>query len=108
MTEAGQKLPGEELVEAGLADLAAGRETEAALLAAIGATRLRRCGRPVPPAAELPAEPEDRLHRLIDASAVRAPHARYNSLVRLLVSYERALERERWRRIRSERSAPRG
>ena len=42
-------LPGSELVEQGLADLAAGRETEAALLLEIAAPRLRRVGVGVDP-----------------------------------------------------------
>ncbi len=40
-------LPGEDLIEAGLEDLRAGRDTIAALLVAIGSPRLRRALREV-------------------------------------------------------------
>ena len=42
-------LPGAELVEAGLADLVAGTETDEALLVSIAAPRLRALGFDVPP-----------------------------------------------------------
>jgi hypothetical protein len=80
-------VPGEDLVNQGLADLRAGRETEAALLVSIGAPRLRRLGFDV--ASPLP-DPEHRLYRRIAQSAPDAAHARYNALVRRLVSFERA------------------
>ena len=41
-------LPGEDLIEAGIEDLRAGRETVEALLVAIGAPRLRRIGLELP------------------------------------------------------------
>jgi len=45
---------------------------------------------------------------LLDAHGVADPHARYNSLVRELVGYDQALEREQSRRRRLGRktSAP--
>ena len=43
-----QLLPGEELVEAGLADLAQGRESDFSLLVLIAAPQLRRLGIHVP------------------------------------------------------------
>jgi hypothetical protein len=85
----GVALPGEELVEQGLADLDATRETEAALLVSIGATRLAAAGCPVP--APL-ADPEHRLFALLALDDPDSAHARFNALVRRLVSYERALE----------------
>lgn len=83
-------LPGAELVARGLADLAAGTESEASLLVEIGAPRLRQLGVPVPEA--LPAAPESRLYRLLCRTQGRGAHSSYNALVRRLVSYERALE----------------
>ena len=71
----------------GLADLEAGRETEAALLVSIGAPRLRRLGFAV--ASPFP-EPEHRLYARLAGSEADAAHARYNALVRRLVSFERA------------------
>ena len=84
------RLPGEDLIEAGIADLHAGRETIPALLVAIGAPRLRRIGLDLP--AELPASPEHRLYDLLARDLQDGAHSRYNSLIRRLVSYERAAE----------------
>lgn len=80
-------LPGAELVEPGLADLARGVESVAALLVAIGAPRLRQLGIAVP---EGPAQPEHRLYALLARDDADSAHARYNALLRRLVSYERA------------------
>ena len=82
-------LPGAELVEPGLADLAAGRETIAALLVASAAERLAEVGRPVP--AFDPDGLTARLYGLIEASVGDAQaHATYNALRRRLVSYLRS------------------
>jgi len=97
-----ERLPGEALVGRGLKDLARGRESVEALLVAIGAPRLRRIGVPVP--AELPPAPERRLFRLLDRDDSRGAHSRYNALIRRLVSYESAPERERAARTRVRRS----
>jgi hypothetical protein len=85
-------LPGADLVARGLADLDEGIESEASLLVAIGAPRLRRLGLPLPDPGELPANPESRLYRLLCRSQGNAAHSAYNALVRRLVSFERALE----------------
>ena len=89
-----KSLPGAELVEQGLADLAENRITDSALLVLIAAPRLKRLGidvqeRPLP----LPHE-----HHLYDRLAQRLgndAHSQYNSLIRRIVSYSRALEREK-------------
>ena len=82
-------LPGAELIEEGLRDLSSGRESIPALLVSIGAPRLRRCGVPV----EDPIRSaEHRLYRLLQLSEPDSAHARYNALIRRLVSFERALE----------------
>jgi hypothetical protein len=84
------RLPGGDLVTDGLRDLAAGRESIAALLVQIGAPRLRRLGIAVPPAERMDAE-----HCLYQRLANEDPmtaHARYNALIRRLVSFERATE----------------
>ena len=83
-------LPGEDLIEAGIDDLHAGRETVEALLVAIGAPRLRRIGLELP--AVLPSTPEHRLYELLAQDDQDSAHSRYNSLIRKLVSYERAAE----------------
>ena len=83
-------LPGEDLIEAGLKDLHAGRETIPALLVAIGSPRLKRLGLTVPE--QLPPEPEHRLYDLLAQDDQDSAHSRYNAYIRRLVSYERAAE----------------
>jgi hypothetical protein len=82
-------LPGSQLVEAGLSDLARGVESVPALLVAIGAPRLRRLGLDVPPA---PADPEHRLYARLALDDADSAHSRYNALLRRLISFERAAE----------------
>jgi hypothetical protein len=89
-------LPGADLVEAGVADLAAGLETVPALLVAIGEPRLRQLGVHVPPG---PDDPEHRLYALLARADSDAAHSRYNALIRRLVSFERALANVGGRRV---------
>jgi hypothetical protein len=84
------RLPGGLLIRQGLEDLAAGRESEASLLVLIGAPRLRRLGLDVPPDAV--GSPEHRLYGRLAAEDQDGAHSRYNALIRLLVSFERAAE----------------
>jgi hypothetical protein len=82
------RLPGGVLIQQGLDDLAAARDTVAAWLVLVGAPRLRRIGLAVPATDEPRAE-----HRLYERLAAVDPdtaHSRYNALIRLLVSFERA------------------
>ena len=83
-------LPGNDLIEAGVLDLQAGRETIAALVVAIGAPRLRRVGLELPD--QLPNHPEHRLYALLAKDGSDSAHSRYNALIRRLVSFERAAE----------------
>ncbi|HEY3104688.1 MAG TPA: hypothetical protein VGJ69_13950 [Pyrinomonadaceae bacterium] len=83
-------LPGADLIEAGLRDLHAGRETVEALLVAIGAPRLQTIGIQLPD--NLPPNPEHRLYQLLAKDDSDSAHSRYNALIRRLVSYERAAE----------------
>ena len=76
-------------MEKGLADAIAGRWTVEGLLVAIAASRLRGLGLPVPH--DVPSEADLHLYRLLRESGVPNAHGRYSSLVRRLVSYERAL-----------------
>lgn len=85
-------IPGGDLVAEGLADLANGQETIAALLVSIGAPRLRRLGIDVPKPLR---DPEHRLYGLLALRDAGAAHSRYNALVRRLVSFERAYACER-------------
>jgi hypothetical protein len=85
-----EALPGGDLIEKGLIDLHAGRETIEALLVAIGAPRLRSIGLQLPN--NLPNNPEHRLYQLLARDDSDSAHSRYNAFVRRLVSYERAAE----------------
>jgi hypothetical protein len=85
-------LPGAELVEKGLVDLAEGAETVESLLVSVGAPRLRALGFEV----RAPfSEPEERLYLLLARDDPGGAHSRYNALVRRLVSFERAAESAR-------------
>ena len=84
------RLPGGALVQQGLEDLARGLETDASLLVLVGAPRLRRLGIHVPPA--LHAAVEHRLYERLARVDPAAAHSRYNALIRMLVSFERAAE----------------
>jgi hypothetical protein len=81
-------LPGADLIEAGLSDLANSVESVPGLLVAVGAPRLRQLGVTVP---ETPRDPEHRLYALLAREDPDSAHSRYNALIRRLVSYERAL-----------------
>ena len=81
------QLPGADLIDAGVRDLAAGAETVAALLVSIGAPRLRQLGIVVESSI---ADPEHRLYLLLAADEPDSAHGRYNALIRRLVSFERA------------------
>ena len=77
-------LPGGDLIDEGLADLAAGRTSAASLLVSLAAPRLRREGVPV---ADTQADPELRLYRLLSSTSGDLAHARYNAHLRLIVSF---------------------
>ena len=95
-TEArGKELPGQDLVEQGLAELSRGQETDLSLLVLIAAPRLRRLGMLVPisgPARQ--SSYEHQLYSRLEHRLGTGAHSYYNSLIRRIVSYARALERE--------------
>lgn len=82
-------LPGAELVEKGIADLARGEETIEALLVSIGAPRLRELGFEL---REPIRDAEERLYLQLARDHGDDAHGRYNALVRRLVRFERAAE----------------
>ncbi len=82
-------LPGGDLVRKGIEDLQRGAETVESLLVSIGAARLARLGLSV---GSPIASPEHRLYALLAVEGVDGAHARYNALIRRLVSFERAAE----------------
>ena len=77
-------LPGGDLVDAGLSDLAAGRATPEALAVSLAAPRLRREGVPI---GRVEEDPERRLYRTLSRSAGDLAHARYNAWLQRLVSF---------------------
>ncbi|MEX2105499.1 MAG: hypothetical protein WD810_01225 [Solirubrobacterales bacterium] len=81
-----EALPGADLIQRGVADLSAGRETAEALLVSIGSTRLRSVGVELPSPIE---SPEHKLYLLLAREKGNAAHSAYNALIRRLVSFER-------------------
>jgi hypothetical protein len=93
-------LPAESLIRQGLDDIAAGRESVGALLVQIGAPRLQLLGISLPPHAGDQVNADRRLYRLLSVEHGTEAHSQFNSLIRQLVSFERALERRAWARRR--------
>jgi hypothetical protein len=86
-------LPGADLLEEGLADLRANRDTESALLVLVFEPRLRGLGICVPErSSDRPFE--HLLYEKIEDRLGAAAHSCYNALIRRMVSYARAKERE--------------
>lgn len=84
-------LPGEDLVESGVADLLAGRDTPAAALVSMARSRLGAVGVDVPRAAD--GEPAGhRLYSLLAEEDRATAHTRYNALLGRLVSFVQAAE----------------
>lgn len=77
-------LPGAEIVDRGLADLAAERTTEESLLVSIAGPRLRREGIAF---GALEPDPERRLYEMIERTAGDLAHARYTARVRRIASF---------------------
>ncbi len=88
-----KSLPGEELVKQGLADLALKQMTDFSLLVLIAGPRLGRLGIHIPEQ-PFPRPYEHQLYARLDARLGTAAHSYYNSLIRRIVSYAHALERE--------------
>lgn len=103
--ERNSSLPGADLVEQGLSDLARDRTTDCSLLVLIAAPRLRRLGIAVPERPG-PPSPEHALYARLDRRLDSAAHSHYNSLIRRIVSYARGLEQERSGKPLDESPAP--
>jgi len=89
MDESFDGLPGADLVQRGVSDLAGGACSVEALLVSRASTRLRSCGvgmcDPLPDA-------DRRLYELLARRDGTGAHAAYNSLTRRLVAFMRAAE----------------
>jgi len=93
-------LPGGEIVDAGLADLATGRVSAESLAVSIAMPRLRREGVPV---GRTSPDPEDRLYGLISRQSSDLAHARYNAYLTQMSSFANACHSGRTDRVRSAR-----
>jgi hypothetical protein len=85
-------LPANDLIREGLEDLSEGRRTIASLLVKIASPKLGRCGIVVPVSEEAALNADHELYELLGREHGREAHARYNALLRELVSFERSLE----------------
>lgn len=78
-------LPGGEMIDVGLVDLAGGVESIESLVVSLAAPRLRREGIPLP--SDLIADPELRLYRLLEEGGVELAHARYLAYLQQAASF---------------------
>lgn len=81
-------LPGADLVDRGVRDLAAGRVSVEALLVSRASARLRSCGVAVEPLPDADRE----LYLLLHEREGSGAHSAYNALTRRLVSFMHAAE----------------
>jgi len=93
MLNVSSNLPGADLVEQGLADLKEGRTSDFSLLLQVAGPRLRRLG------LEIPDRPSPRpyhhlLYERLEDRLGDDAYSHYNSLIRRIVSYTRALEQQ--------------
>jgi len=88
-------LPGAEIVNAGVSDLAANRESIEGLAVAMAAGRLRDLGVDVPPCPA--ARPSHRLYELLSERDGRSAHSHYNALAGRIISFAHAAEHARRR-----------
>jgi hypothetical protein len=80
-------IPGGDLVDTGLADLADGITSRESLLVSLAAPRLRREGVPV---GRVEPDPEERLYEMLAQSEGDLAHTRYNALRQQVVSFANA------------------
>lgn len=84
-------LPGQEIVDAGLDDLRAGRWSASAFAVLEARPRLERAGVAVP---DVRVErPSHRLYALLEAEDAVTAHGRHHAMLRRTLSYARAAER---------------
>lgn len=82
-------LPGNELIQKGLKDLSLNKITIESLLISIGSPRLRRNGYII---SGCVPHSEHQLYQLLKSQFKDGAHSKYNSYIRKLISFERALE----------------
>jgi hypothetical protein len=89
-----ERLPGAEVVLAGIEDLRAGRSSVNASAVQSAATRLRRLGLDAP-GAEGADPASHRLYAQLSAELGDAAHARYNAILSRVASFAGSAERAR-------------
>ncbi|HEX9699892.1 MAG TPA: hypothetical protein VGD06_10570 [Acidobacteriota bacterium] len=77
-------IPGGDIIDTGLADLAAEKATRESLLVSLAAPRLRREGIPVGATLE---SPDERLYELLARTDPELAHARYGAYLRRVASF---------------------
>ncbi len=92
-----ERLPGAEIVAAGLDDLAGGRSSVESAAVEMAATRLREAGITVPVTADGGKPAAHRLYGALVAEYGDAAYSRYNAIIRRMVSFARAAERAQGR-----------
>ena len=88
-------LPGGEIVDTGLADLADGTVSAESLVVSLAAPRLRREGIPI---GSVQTDPEDRLYDLLSRARGDLAHARYAAYLQQIASFADACRVARRRR----------
>jgi hypothetical protein len=91
MAHSADRLPGSELVEAGIEDLRTGRESTSAALVRMARPRLLALGLDVPKT-EHDTPAGHALYELLATEERATAHSRYNALVARMVSFARAAE----------------
>lgn len=94
MNPSSKGLPGEDLIQQGVKDMARGVESMMSLLVMVGYPRLTRLRKDLPKPLQWIDHPEIRLYQLLSQRNPQGAHSRFNALIRRLVSYERALEHQ--------------
>ena len=87
-------MPGADLVSKGLIDLGNRVTTAEAILVLVAAPRLRRLDIHVPDWAPVSKPFEHALYTLLEDTHGPSAYSQYNALIRRIVSFSRALERE--------------
>ncbi len=95
-------VPGGEIVDVGLADLAHGKVSAESLAVSIAAPRLRREGVPV---GATHADPEERLYDLLSRRSPGLAHARYGAYLKQMASFADACPRQRSNPVQHARPA---
>lgn len=91
-------LPGADLFEQGLQDLRDAKITIPGLLICIAKSRLEHAGLEIPNLDPMPKDLELMLYSLIQQGQELNPYSYYNSLLRLLISFEKVLEQRQFQK----------